>query len=175
MSEPMKRPAAEEWRPVVGWEGRYEVSSLGRIRKCDGQLVGQYCTDQGYTRARLSDPRAEIKVHRIVAIAFLENPQGKPSINHIDCDRANNAVENLEWCTQAENIRHSAALGRMRRETWLGRHRSPTARLSDQQVIDLRHRYSTGAPSYGDLAREFKLSKRSVGRIISREHYQDVC
>ncbi|MEY5060669.1 MAG: hypothetical protein RIS45_590, partial [Planctomycetota bacterium] len=90
----------ERWAPAVGWP-HYEISDLGRIRKLSGEPVGQWIASQGYVRARLSGPRALVRVHRLVAEAFVPNPERKPTVNHIDANRANNCAANLEWCTQA--------------------------------------------------------------------------
>lgn len=114
----------EEWRPVPGYETSYEVSTHGQVRglprtvaTCYGGRRSQAGTrlrlrlDRcGYVRAKLLKGGCGKNwlVHRLVAMAFLPNPSGRPHINHIDGDRANNEVWNLEWCTAAENNRHSA-------------------------------------------------------------------
>jgi len=133
----------------------------------------QWLSDQGYALARLSKPRSVARVHRLVAEAFVPNPEGKPSVNHIDCNRSNNHAENLEWCTQLENIRHSDRLGRMRRDYWVGK-RSPVALLSDDSVREIRRIYAGGNVSMERLGRSFKISKRAVGRLLHRETYADV-
>ncbi len=162
-----------EWKPVNGYDGLYEVSNHGAIRTVDGRILVQWLNDQGYALVRLSQPRTVARVHRLVAKAFIANPDSKPSVNHIDCDRSNNVWTNLEWCTQAENLRHSDNLGRMQRDYWVGR-RSPAAMLSDEQVRSIRNLYSTGKYSWESLAREFEMSKRAIGRILNLETYADV-
>jgi hypothetical protein len=165
--------ARELWRDVLGWEGKYQVSSLGEIRHASGKQVGQWKSSQGYALARLSSPRATVRVHRIVAAAFIQNPLQKPAINHIDCNRSNNKAENLEWCTQTENLRHSHRLGRMQKDYWTGK-RSPSAVLSDDQVKTMRIMYETGRWSFSQLGEVFGVSKRCVGRAISGETYRDL-
>lgn len=164
-----------EWKPIVGYDGRYEVSNSGNVRETVSggyREVGQWPNNQGYMIVRLSGPRTQARVHRLVAQAFVSNPQNKPCINHINCDRADNRHANLEWCTQSENIAHSEHLGRMQRSYWRGR-RSPSAKLSDLDVANLRAAHANGA-TYADLANIYVISKRAVGRIVKREVYADV-
>lgn len=117
----------ECWLPVVGFEGCYEVSNKGRIRSLDrkvwngkvwffkkGIILKMSKTTTGYWKVELSKKgvkKKSFKVHRLVAIAFVENIEGKPNVNHIDGDPLNNNAENLEWCTQKENMLHAARNG----------------------------------------------------------------
>lgn len=164
---------SETWLPVVGHEDRYDVSDLGRVRSKDGKIAGQHLNAQGYAFCRLSGSRKEVRVHRLVAEAFIPNPNAKPFVNHIDNDRANNVATNLEWCTQLENLRHAEKQGRMQRDYWVGK-RSPSAVLSDTQIREIRTLYATGEWSWLTLGRKFGICKRSIGRIINRESYSDV-
>lgn len=102
----------EIWRPVKGWD-KYEVSNLGNIRR-DGKNKKLSPAGNGYYVVRLSqDGRITSKsVHRIVAEAFLPLVDGKNYVNHIDCNRLNNNVNNLEWCTFQENEIHAWKHGR---------------------------------------------------------------
>src|ERR1700738_4851141 len=163
----------ESWLPVKGYEGKYEVSDRGAVRTTRGRILVQWLNDQGYALVRFSGPRKVARVHRLVAGAFIANPDSKPFVNHIDCVRNNNFWRNLEWCTQLENLRHSDNLGRMQKNFWAGR-RSPSAMLSDEQVRTIRHLYATGAYSWQALGEAFEIGKRTIGRVVNMEAYVDV-
>jgi len=162
-----------EWRPAPGYEDKYEVSDDGQVRRCDGREVGQWAGWGGYMLVRFSGPRKMLRVHRLVAEAFVSNPDGLPFVNHIDHDRQNNIAANLEWCTQQQNLAHADKAGRMQRDYWQGK-RSPNASLSDDQVRAIRGLYSSGGYSLAKLGERFGISKRATGRVVNRETYVDV-
>ena len=106
----------EVWLDVHGWENIYEVSSFGRIRnKETGHIKAFHITKFGYCRLTLYKGKLSKKyaVHRLVAEAFIPNPQNKPQVNHIDGNKQNNRVDNLEWVTQTENMIHAYTHGLM--------------------------------------------------------------
>lgn len=102
----------EVWRPIEGFEG-YQVSNLGNVKsnKTGLDIVMHPSKDSdGYMVVSLSPNKGKyktMKVHRLVAMAFIPNPYGKPHINHIDYNRSNNVINNLEWVTPKENTAHS--------------------------------------------------------------------
>lgn len=107
----------EEWREILG-NTEYEVSNLGRVRrklKKDGSCLKQSPNSRGYLRVNIksnSEGRHMNKfVHRLVGIAFIPNPLNKEDINHIDGNKLNNNLENLEWATRQENIIHAWETG----------------------------------------------------------------
>jgi AraC-like DNA-binding protein len=156
------------WRTI---DGHYEVSRTGSVRRTrDGRIMGQWLSAQGYSLVRLARPRRTIRVHRLVAKAFIPNPDSLPFVNHLDCNRSHNDASNLEWCTQKENLDHAERLGRMRRNYWKGR-RSPRAALSEEIAEEIRATRRATGLSLEKLARQFGASKRTVGRIISGETY----
>lgn len=160
------------WRPVQGYEGRYEVSLDGQVRKTDGTILGQW-SKGGYKFVRLSNPRALKRVHRMVAEAFIPNPENLPFVNHINHDSASNHYTNLEWCTQEHNLAHARAAGRMPDNYWCGR-RSPTAKLSDQEVREIRNLYTEGNWSQKRLGEKYGVTKSVIGRLLNGETYADV-
>lgn len=101
----------EIWEKIIGFDGKYQVSNLGNIksfhRKVDGYNVKQK-VQQGYSIVHLhkNGKSFYLRVHRLVAVAFIPNPENKPQVNHIDGDKLNNSVDNLEWCSCRENILH---------------------------------------------------------------------
>ena len=96
--------SVEIWLPVVGYEGIYEVSDRGNIRNANGMVMQKHL-NRGYENIGLSKDGVHKteKVHQLVAKAFLSNPDNLPEINHKDENRANNDVDNLEWCTPQYN------------------------------------------------------------------------
>lgn len=111
------------WKAVKGFEGLYEVSDSGQIRslprngtKRGGRIMAQSTDKDGYklSKLRFKTKVVTAKVHRVVAQAFIPNPENKPQVNHKDGNKENNDVSNLEWVTNSENIRHAKKLGLQR-------------------------------------------------------------
>lgn len=117
----------EVWKDVVGYENYYEVSNTGYIRNKNTQriLKGNVNKD-GYRKVKLGyGTSKEYCYHRVVAQAFIPNPDNKPEINHIDNDRLNNSADNLEWVTHTENVHWANKQGRTKRtEEWLKNERN---------------------------------------------------
>lgn len=112
-------PKQEVWKAIAGFEGLYEVSNFGRVRRIFryGRPYVTPCkpkiTKDGYFENTLfKDGKAKhIRTHRLVAQAFCENPENKPEVNHIDGNKLNNHASNLEYCTSSENQKHAYQLG----------------------------------------------------------------
>lgn len=112
----------EEWRPVKGYEGLYEVSNMGRVKSLhtsQGRILKQYTKDNEYMKVNLSkDGTCNTKrVHRLVATAFIQNPNNYEVINHKDGNKKNNTVDNLEWCTRSYNTKHAYRNGLINMDT----------------------------------------------------------
>lgn len=108
----------EIWKDIKGYEGLYQVSNLGNIKSFEfrnnrgifkREKILYKSTRSGYYTVNLckNTIRKSKQVHRLVAEAFIPNPLNKKIVNHIDFDRKNNKVENLEWCSQKENVNWS--------------------------------------------------------------------
>jgi len=119
----------EIWKDILGYEGIYQVSNHGRVKALEKPRYSRFKTHghtipekilslmelpNGYLKLTLvrDKIRKNQSVHRLVAEAFIPNPENKPCVNHIDCIKSNNNVENLEWCTPQENVNHTAKLNR---------------------------------------------------------------
>ena len=101
----------EIWKDCKGYEGKYQVSNMGRVWSVRSQKCMTAHSDKdGYLNLILvakNGKRKNEKVHRLVALAFLDNPQSFPQVNHKDENRANNSVDNLEWCSNLYNVTYS--------------------------------------------------------------------
>ena len=103
----------EIWKDVVGYEGLYQVSNLGRIKNNKGKIKAYFLKREGYLSTHLYKNGKETPVyaHRVVAEAFIPNPENLPQVNHKDLNKKNNNVDNLEWCSRKENINHAIRNG----------------------------------------------------------------
>lgn len=117
----------EIWKDIDGFEGRYQISSLGKVKRSkrvvlsanrfgefrktikEKELLGFY--SKGYHRVLLDNKK--YSVHRLVAEAFIPNPDNLPIVNHKDENPSNNSVDNLEWCTVSYNLQYGSAIERL--------------------------------------------------------------
>lgn len=117
----------EFWKYIEGYEERYSISSFGRVRSekrncnfvkgktriVEEKILKQSIEKDGYLTVGLSknSKTKTFKVHRLVALTFLRNEENKEQVNHIDGNKQNNNIENLEWCTMSENMKHAVKNG----------------------------------------------------------------
>lgn len=167
----------EVWKLAPGFETLYEVSSYGRVRSFDrkvnrwqgmvtmkGRLL-KCGSSHGYRRMTVqSNPNKHVLVHRLVATAFIPNPRGLPYVNHKDGNRANNHVENLEWCTHRENMRHAFATGLTPIQIIGKGDACPAAKLTEEQVKAIKTSLRIGARNC-DLAAQYRITSSAIAEI----------
>lgn len=130
----------EIWKPVVGFEETYEISNYGRVRNHRrGYLLKQFPNIKHYLTVNLQKEKKHYSrpVHRLVALAFIPNPNKLPQVNHKDENPSNNFVGNLEWCTNEYNIRYGSRLERLSK-TMKGVPKSPETRARMQLAQNKR-------------------------------------
>lgn len=175
----------EVWKDVPEWEECYQVSSHGRVRSKDkvriktrngvafaapysGRMLAQKISKSGYAIVSFKDVdrSKHPSVHRLVALAFIPNVDLKPTVNHVDTVKLNNNVSNLEWSTHSEQMQHASDNNLL--EVRGSPKFSPEFK---QRVLDY---YTQHGISLVALAKQFNISERTAGRIVSgnikREH-----
>lgn len=159
----------EEWRDIVGYEGKYMVSNIGRIKSFTHSFVKilrQPIAREGYCRITLSkkDNQKSCSVHRLVAMAFLPNPLNKPQVNHINSKRDDNRVENLEWCTATENLQHAVKVG-----FYYSPMKGRKGRLNRLSIpiyqLDLNGRFIKEWDSMSDVQRELGIFATTIAKV----------
>ena len=161
----------ELWKPIEQFK-YIEVSSKGRVKRLahknkKERIQSEFAKDRdGYCRCsvmKLDGNYTSVPVHRLVALAFIDNPDNKPSVNHIDGNRTNNNVENLEWVTARENVLHSYLLGDRKKCKNVPRN----TLLTDFQIsqIDYLRQFYT----VNQIAKLFNIEYQSLKNIIHKK------
>lgn len=163
----------EEWKDIVGFEGIYQVSNFGEVKSLDrfvqvgkgirfrqGMVLKQKTTKGGYlcVHLRNQDKECHPTVHRLVAEHFIGNPDIKPTVNHIDGNKKNNKVQNLEWATSQEQIQHAIDSGLLRNVI------SP--KYSKEFKKEILNYYDQANCSIYQLSICFGISERTAGRLV---------
>ena len=149
----------EIWKDVPDYEGLYEVSDLGRIRNKKGLIKKQFLSDKGYLKVELykNGKSKKLRVHRLVAQAFIENQFNKNEVNHKNGIKIDNFVDNLEWMTTQENLQHAFENGLKYKK------------ISDEDVKFIKENYKSGDKIFGRKAfsEKFGVSVRYINTIVS--------
>lgn len=175
----------EIWKPVVGYEGVYEISNAGlvkRVLQCKGTrsnriLKARAHSRTGYYYVNLwRNNRGETcNVHALVANAFLgTRPDPQHVVNHINHIRTDNRVENLEWITHGENIRLGYQhIGYKPGKVYRGSE-NVLSKLTESEVVEIRKLHKTGNYSQAHLCTMFGISPTHMSRIINRSVWKHV-
>lgn len=167
----------EIWKDVINYEGIYNVSNFSRIKRImsrkhpTNKLMKFYICPEGYNKVCLTNNGDQITftVHRLVAEAFIENPDDKPYVNHIDGDKLNNKVENLEWCTQKENIDHAWRTGLAKAKKGEQCYQS---RLTEQDVLKIRE--IGRSKTLNELSLIYGVNNATISKIILRQRWKHI-
>lgn len=171
----------ETWKPINGFEGLYEISSLARVKSLANKGKGRRLTDKilkiskytnGYCGVTLSKFGRVKKylLHRLVAKAFIENPNNKECVNHINANKDDNSVDNLEWVTYSENTLHGLSLGIM--NTAKGSEKKNSV-LNESKVREIKIRLSNGEIG-AKIAKDFNVYKGLIYYIKSGKTWKHV-
>lgn len=172
----------EEWRPVVGFEGFYEVSNIGRVRSIAvyshkyQRVITRKCpsmkaletTNDGYKRVLLClyGVHHHCAVHRLVAMAFIPNNNNYPCINHKDENPSNNVVDNLEWCTYKYNSNYGTLPERIRKRM---NENHPLAKRVEQ--VDLYGQVVAVYKSQREAGRNMGIRGENIGRVCNGKNH----
>lgn len=163
------------WKPVLGYEQHYEVNTLGQVRSIDriiknrrglvqGKVLKPFLNKKGYPAIRfyIGGKGLERNPHRLVAEAFIPNPKSKLQVNHINGDKTDNRIENLEWCTNSENQLHAYVTGLQ--PSRKGENNS-NAKLTYDVVTEIKTKYNSGM-KITDISKEINVNLSILRQLI---------
>lgn len=159
---------AEIWKEING----FKISNLGNVFCRKKRRL--YKGTNGYYLIRIKNKT--YSVHRLVAEAFLDNPQRKEQVNHKNGIKTDNRIENLEWCTRSENCKHAIKIGLINplHKNRANGERCYASKLNSRQVKKIRDVYSLGRKSMRELGYAYGVSAVAIGHIIKRRNWKHV-
>lgn len=176
----------EIWKDVVNYEGVYQISNIGNLKSLDRKLGGtrykgkekrKHLSGRGYLYSKLSigGVQKSLFIHKLVAEAFLENTENKPHVNHIDGNKINNKVENLEWCTHAENMRHAMRTGlNDGHSKFKEGNTNSNSKVTSEQVIEIRRLKTETKLSNYVIGNMFNIYESAVRKIATRQNWKHI-
>lgn len=164
----------EVWKDIEGYRGRYKISMSGRVMSLlRGKLLSQNITTYGYKTVPLRKYGEKSKncfVHKLVLKAFKNKQKGKNCGNHLDGNKLNNCISNLEWCNHSENTVHAYTTGLIRRP--VGENNSQ-AKLSPSDILNIRD-LGKNRKNYKVIATKYNISISNVSAIVLRKSWKHI-
>lgn len=162
------------WKDITGYEGLYKISQCGEIFSVRRNHIISPFLASGYNEIVLSKNGVRKKwlVHRIVAGEFIVNEKGLPCVNHIDGNKLNNCVDNLEWCTYKENMKHAIETGLYK--VWGSD--NPASKLLEDEVRYIQGVYKKGDKKFSAaaLGRMFGVDPKTIWNIVNNRTWRTV-
>jgi hypothetical protein len=171
----------EIWKDIIGYEGQYQVSNLGRVRSLLNNIrslrkeplirklrIGK--SGYYYLNIFKNQELKTLKPHRLVAEYFIDKIYGKDYVNHIDGDKLNNKYTNLEWVTPKENYDHSVLIGKQN-PIGSSNHNS---KLKDIDVLEIRRLYENKKYNQTQLAKKYSVTQRCISLIVRKEAWKHI-
>ena len=168
----------EVWKAVDGTNGMYEVSNTGKLRSLNYKKTGKVKElrpapdPKGYMKTMLPfDGRWKtVKIHRLVATAFIPNVDGLPQVNHKDGNKANNSVDNLEWSTQIDNAHHALKNGLFENSLKATANANEHRKKAVVAIDDCGNRRTF--PSINEASRQLNVGRRHIQSVLKGERNQ---
>ncbi|WP_052253431.1 NUMOD4 domain-containing protein [Staphylococcus shinii] len=176
----------ETWKDIEGYEDLYTISDHGQIkrksrellidgvtRRLDEKVLKNFKGTLGYMHVNLykNGKPKQFKIHRLMMTAFVDKPIDKNIINHIDGDKSNNLLKNLEWCSHKENSIHAYNTGLAKGGK--GEENSQS-RLTEKDVLNIRELYATGTFTQKELGLKFNISREQARDIINYKRWKHI-
>jgi hypothetical protein len=175
----------EEWRSLKGLVENgdyYEASNFGGVRsisrvttngkKLKGKILSQKKEKGGYLAVNLylNNNIKYYQAHRLVAIAFIDNYESKPEVNHKDGVKTNNHIYNLEWSTEKENIKHAVETGLFNTKG----ESNPNAKINKNDVIKIRELYASGNYTLKEIGEIFNIAFQTISAIVNKKRWKHI-
>lgn len=173
----------EIFKDIKGYEGHYKISNKGRVislskirRNGNGfyiqkeRMLNPYLNSNGYYRICLSVPIRQYEyIHKLIALAFIPKVKGKNHINHKNCIKIDNRIENLEWCTNSENVKHAHKNGIYK---YLKGEETSNSKLKNRDIIEIRKAYKKGLGV--KLSKKYHVTHQTIYDIINKKQWAHV-